>query len=498
MRTLRFYLYMLLFILLISACADNQSVPDEAEEPETESATLRGKVHCAGQGIAGVVVTDGFNFAVTEASGSYALSSGLAATHVYISSPAGYTVPVVNSVPQFYVRLSGVNDRQNVNFELTRPAASDQKHYCIAIGDPQVRNEEELLKLQPILDGMKADIAGNNMNPVHLMVAGDIVFDTPLMHDQSKSYFSIVGQPVYYAIGNHDHIQNKKQPASDLYDKTASDVFKSHYGPTYYSFNKGEVHYVVLDNILYKGGPDTDYSTSISREQLQWLEKDLAFVPKNKLIFVLLHSPTKSRYQSNYGNSSDLHNLLTGYKDVHILSGHTHYNSVLVDGTGITEHNVGAVCGGWWEGPVCVCGTYLGYKIFEIDGTSVRWRYRAHQYPQKQFSVFKPGPRASVLRPAEELLVNVWDWDSGWTVSWSDDNGASFREMLRPSNRTYDPLAYEYFGASGDATFPPGRTWIGASPTDHIFTCVPSAGTTRVIIKVTNHFGEEFSENVSL
>ncbi len=174
--------------------------------------------------------------------------------------------------------------------------------------------------------------------------------------------------------------------------------------------------------------------------------KNLTFVPKNKLIFVLLHSPTKSRYQSNFGNSSDLHSLLAGYKDVHILSGHTHYNSVLVDGTGITEHNVGAVCGGWWERPVCVCGTYLGYKIFEIDGISVRWKYRAHQYPQKQFSVFKPGARASALRPA---------------------------------TRTYDPLAYEYFGASGDASFPPGRTWIGASPTDHIFACVHLQDTPR-------------------
>ena len=483
---------------VLTACGESPASPDDPGNGEISGTTIKGKVYHAGQGVAGVVVTDGYNFAVTDENGNYSLSSGLMATHVYISSPSGYSVPLTNSVPQFYISLKNINDRQNVNFQLIKQATSDQKHFIIAVGDPQVRNEEELQKLKPILDYMKSDIGSKNINPVHLMVAGDIVFDTPLMHDLSKSYFSLVGQPVYYTIGNHDHIQNKTQAASDLYDKKASDTYKSHYGPTYYSFNRGEVHYVVLDNIFYRGGPDTDYSTKITQEQLSWLEKDLSYVPKNKVIFVMLHSPTKSRYQSTYGNSAELHNLLTGYKEVHIISGHTHYNSVLVDETRISEHIVGAVCGGWWEGPVCVCGTYLGYKIFEIDGTNVKWKYRAYLHPEKQFSVFKPGQRAPVLRPSEELLVNVWDWDATWAVSWSEDNGVSFKTMSRSASKTYDPLAFEYFGASGDATFPPGRTWIAASPTDHIFTCVPSPGTNRVIIKATNHFGEEFIEEVIL
>ncbi len=344
---------------------------------------------------------------------------------------------------------------------------------------------------------MKSDIDRNSMNPVHLMVTGDIVFNTPLMHDLSKNYFSAVEQPVYYSIGNHDHLPNKGQ-ASEQYDNYADSVYIRHYGPTYYSFNRGEVHYIVLDNILYKGGSDSEYSVNISQKQLNWLKKDLSYVPKNKVLVVMLHSPTKSRYKSAYGNSDELHEILAGYKDVHIVSGHTHYNSMLFDGTGITEHIVGAMCGGFWEGPVCLGGTYLGYKIFEIDGTNVTWKYRAYEYPDKQFSVFKSEERAPQLRPSNELLVNVWDWDSGWTVNWSEDNGMTFKAMTRYTARTYDPVAFEYFGAADDTTFPPGRTWIEASPTDHIFTSVPSVGTTKVIIKVTNHFGEEFSEEVVL
>ncbi len=90
MRTLIIQLCTLLSVLLIGACADDQSVPDEPEVPETESAMLRGKVHCAGQGIAGVVVTDGFTFAVTDGSGNYSLPSGCRT--MSISSPAGYTI----------------------------------------------------------------------------------------------------------------------------------------------------------------------------------------------------------------------------------------------------------------------------------------------------------------------------------------------------------------------------------------------------------------------
>ena len=200
----------------------------------------------------------------------------------------------------------------------------------------------------------------------------------------------------------------------------------------------------------------------------------------------------------SYGNSKALHKLLSRHKEAHIISAHTHYNSVMSDNSRITEHTVGTICGGWWEGPVCLCGTYIGYKVFAIKGTSVRWKYRAHEHPEKQFSVHKPAERDAALRPSEELLVNVWDWDPSWTVSWSEDSGTTFKKMNHPTERTYDPIAFKYYGATDDPTFPARRSWIGAAPTEHIFTCVPTEGTTEILIKVTNRFGEEFLERVNL
>ena len=229
MKSIIFKFWILAFLFMMGSCKD--SVESNEGGGNSLVTDVKGKVQCTGQGIAGVVVTDGTNFAVTDEDGGYSLPYNSQATHVYISSPSGYSVAVENSVPQFYVKLNSISDKSAVNFNLIKLNDSDLKHYFIAIGDPQVRNEDELVKLKPILDFLKTDLESNHLNPVHLMIPGDIVFDAPVMHTSSKNYYKAVNQPVYYCIGNHDHIQNTTQAASDSYDKTAANTYMSHYGP---------------------------------------------------------------------------------------------------------------------------------------------------------------------------------------------------------------------------------------------------------------------------
>jgi len=492
---LRFFI--ILTVLLISSCDKSGAQNDSNESNGNSSITNEGYVRVGQTGISGIVVTDGTNFTTTDDNGKYTLPYSSSATLIYISSPAGYTVPVENSVPQFWRNIKNIADRKNINFELIKSAVSDQKHYFIAVGDPQVRNESELKLLKPILTEMANNISKQKLEPVHLMVVGDIVFDTPNMHDASKSYFSALNQPVYYAIGNHDHLKTSIETIAN--DQTSDSTYIRHYGPTYYSFNRGQVHYITLDNILYEGGPDTKYSIGFTAEQLAWVKKDLSFVSKDKAVVVMFHAPSMSRYQTTYGNSAELHKLLSGYANVQLLSGHTHYNSVMDNDNGIVEHIVGAACGGFWEGPVCLDGTNLGYKIFKVNGTNITWEYHDYLNPENQFSVSKPGEARPDLAPAaNELLVNVWDWDPQWKVTYSEDNGNTYKAMTRynEQNRVYDPIALTYFGIKGDNTVP-GRTWIGASETDHIFTVVPSQGTSKIIIKVESRF-KTYSKEVEL
>lgn len=482
-------LYLIFMLWVAFACGQNEpSIQNDKDVDDKVVLSNEGYVLCNGQGITNVVVTDGTNLTQTDETGKFSLPYNPSATHVYISSPAGYTVPVEKSVPMFWMDLKKVKDRKNIGFTLNKMTVSDDRHFFVAVGDPQVRNTKELDLLKPILSEMTADITAGRMDPVHLMVAGDIVFDTPRMHDASKEYFSTLGQPVYYAIGNHDHL--KTTDASVHNDKTSDSTYIRHYGPTYYSFNRGKVHYIVLDNILFEGGPDTKYNTYFTQEQLDWVKKDLSYVSKDKALVVMFHAPSMTRYQATYGNSADLHKLLEGYANVQLISGHTHYNSVMDNRNGIIEHTVGAICGGFWEGPACLDGTRLGYKVFEMNGTDFKWEYRDYTDPEAQFSVFKPGETRPVLAPpADELLVNVWDWDTEWKVTYSEDGGHTFKAMTRynEQNRVYDPLALEYFGIKGDNTVP-GRTWITASKTDHIFAVIPSQGIRKVILKVESRF----------
>lgn len=71
-------------------------------------------------------------------------------------------------------------------------------------------------------------------------------------------------------MGNHDKDFKWK---SDL---DASAKYVNQISPAYYSFNIGQVHYVVMDNIncdAYDGTESRNYIKAINNEQLEWLQR---------------------------------------------------------------------------------------------------------------------------------------------------------------------------------------------------------------------------------
>ena len=164
----------------------------------------------------------------------------------------------------------------------------------------------------------------------------------------------------------------------------------------------------------------------------------------------------------------------------------------------IRDSIVAAMCGNWWQ-PELICseGTPIGYKIFDVDGTSFKWKYKCVGQPEQyQMRVYPLGERINILRP-KNVVLNVWDWDPSWKVEYSEDNGQNYRSMFRSLNM-YDITAYNAFGAKGDNTFPVGRTWIQASESDHMFYCRPSIPYNQLKIRVTSRFGDMFSTTVNL
>ena len=468
----------------------------EAGEP------VRGRVVCDGRGVSGVVVTDGGHFTRTDRHGAYELPCAEEAMHVYLSIPSGYTVPVVESVPMFWVRVDTLAVRDHVDFTLLREPDRGRRHRFVALGDPQVRNLRELSQLDSLLASLKAAVermpAGSS---VPVLVAGDVVFNRPKMHLPSKRSFAALGQPVFYAIGNHDHGPIRDSEAPDN-EEPSTRQFRRYYGPTHYSFNRGRVHYIVLDNIRFRGGKRDAYDIGFGAEQLAWVERDLSYVPKNRAVVVLVHSPLQSRQfpdPAHYGDTPALLALLEGYANVQIVSGHTHTNSVATPSRRMTEHTVGAACGGFWEGPFCMDGTPLGYKLFEVRGRRFRWRYVAAGDAERLFSVYPPDTlRCEASRPAGELLVNVWDWDPQWRVEYSEDGGRTFRPMERclyDDQRALDPAVCARFGTAGNPRIP-ARPWIKAAVTDHVFRGTPHSA--RGVVRVVSRFGETRTQEVAL
>ena len=87
-----------------------------------------------------------------------------------------------------------------------------------------------------------------------------------------------VGCPVRYAIGNHDFIG----------ESYGEEVYERLYGPTWYSFDYGNIHFIVLS--IGKGDKPSGY---LPDDQFIWLCEDLKNVGVGKKLIVLDHDLCK-------------------------------------------------------------------------------------------------------------------------------------------------------------------------------------------------------------
>ena len=179
----------------------------------------------------------------------------------------------------------------------------------------------------------------------------------------------------------------------------------------------------------------------------------------------------------------ELNRLLEPF-DAPILTGHTHENEHDFE-QGTHEHVSGAVCGGWWSGPICWDGTPSGYSIYEIRGEQVTWRYKATgQAADHQLRVY---PRGVDAGAPDEIVANVWNWDPEWTVLWYED-GAPRGPMARRIG--LDPLSVQLHSGP---ELPSHRPWVDPRPTGHMFYAPVSAGARQVTVEATDRFGRTYT-----
>jgi hypothetical protein len=166
------------------------------------------------------------------------------------------------------------------------------------------------------------------------------------------------------------------------------------------------------------------------------------------------------------------------------MSAHEHYNANYTPAPHILEHVHAPLSTYFWQTPLSMDGIPAGYTVYEIEGDSVSWYYKAVDYDRRrQFSVCPVG--ADRHRP-DAVTVNVWNFDGQWSVRWWE-NGVPRGPMTRYTG--YDEATVDYIERHrNDFVYP----WLGAAETDHLFYAVPSAPGAEIRVEVCDRFGNVY------
>lgn len=430
------------------------------------SVKLKGRVTNSDSGIPiqGVVISDGYTTTVTDDGGFYNFMGHTNAEYIFYSIPSMYQVTLKNGAPDFYRKINTTLDSINTNFELT-PLINgvEDKFTLISVADPQVLRESNVKRLhnETIVD-LKNE--GLKHNPVYGVTLGDLVHDKPELMNDVKDAFISTNIPFFHTIGNHDKIES----------------YENIFGPTDYSFNRGNAHIVVMNNASGRRG--------FTRTQMSWLKSNLQHVPKNKMLIVCLHIPLVS--DMSYRN--DFLELIKSFNEVHIMSAHTHTNSnYWHEDYNIYEHITGTVSGMWWLGTINRCGAPNGYSVYEVEDNNMKnWYYKPVNYPSSfQIKMYAP----NTFGDTEGYVVaNVWNVDKDWTVELLE-NGVSVGKMERFVD--YDPGTYAFLKASG-LTEPGNKgSPLHYLKTNHLFRLKPIDKNAEIKVKATNQFGNIYIQD---
>lgn len=522
---------------------DDPYIP-EITVPDRPGMTVKGCVTCRGKGVAGVAVSDGCEVALTDAGGLYYLPSKKETGFVFVSVPAGYEVPADGCLPRFYRELAGGEATERHDFTLVE--ADNRSHALLVLADIHLSNRTD--DLSQLRKGFLPDIRAlieayeSAERKVYALTLGDESWDEfwysqAFALPESINELKKIGCTLFNCMGNHD---NDPYCADDW---KASAAYRRLLGPTYYSFNLGGVHYVVLDSIRYvnKGGApgsagDRSYDNYVAEQQLAWLEKDLAVLSdRSAPLVVAMHSPLYARPVSldaagspvqslSLKNGQALMDCLAGFTNVKLITGHAHINYVSEISEALTEYNVGAVCASWWwtgaEGyagnHICKDGSPGGYGVVEADGKNLKWFYKsigcdeAYQFRacdlnEVQITAARYAPHSSDVILSEfageyarenknnEVLINIWGYDSKWSVQVTE--GGVPLPVVRVATR--DPLhIISYEAKRLDNRAPVGST-VASCLTTHLFKVRATAPDTPLEIRVTDRYGRQFKETMT-
>lgn len=477
------------------------------------------------KGISGISVSNGVEVVQTDNKGYYELPVGND-NILFVIKPSGYKVPLneVNQPLYYYIhkplgspadfKYKGSEPTGNlpksVDFALV-PYDEPTKFTSLIFGDPQAYNLDEV---EYFAKGIVSELEGIENIGFGLSL-GDLVGDDLILHNPYIQAVSKVGIAWYNLMGNHD--MNYDATTDSLADET----YEVNFGPANYSFNYGNAHFIVLDDILYPDPRDDQgYWGGFRKDQLDFVENSLKFVDKNKLIVLAFHIPLLSEGNLPNGpfrmeDRQRLFDILKEYPNTLSMSAHTHLQRHNFYGKEDGwhqekphhEYNAGTTSGDWYSGefneqgvPASTMrdGTPKGYAFLTIDNNQYKIDYKVAGKPKEyQIEIFSPKVVAQGRNTSAGIYANFFMGTKGDKVEYRINDGEwapmSFVEDIDPA---YVSQLYKW-----DLTekLMRGRRPSNAVESTHLWRAnIPArtlpVGSHKIEVKATDMFGNVFTE----
>lgn len=248
------------------------------------------------------------------------------------------------------------------------------------VGDPQVDDSTEMGYARR---SVYRELRGRRDLDMCIFL-GDLVNDNMSLLPESVGVFDSLPYQCFMVPGNHDR-DVYRGPKSSMYRQRDLSTWRKAVGYVDTSFVRGNVRFVLMNNVRPSDSGMTDYVGGFTDRQKHWLDsvlnrgvgetrgrKPSRVCVTPALTILATHIP----FSQMKGRDSVLA-LIPDISRLLFVSGHTHFVS---RDDSIPELIAGAACGSWWRGvsdsdgiPYALqsCGAPRGYFIADIhrDGT---------------------------------------------------------------------------------------------------------------------------------
>ena len=345
----------------------------------------------SGDGIGGVSVSNGEAIVQTASDGRYTLEIDRQRDrYVFVSVPSGF-----RPQKRFYTLLGDEESQSTFDFPLIAAPERARNSFRLAhLSDTHVVTDDsgavsgELLAqdLEEIVSTAAPDLA---------VITGDLTnMGTIPELEHYRSAIDSVSIPVISVFGGHDGNIERR---STVGDAPCTRNFEATLGPTYYSFDWGEYHFVVY-------ATEESYFTAGDRERKErWLWADLALQPGSRRSVLMLHTAPDQALLEQFSR----------HNGALILHGHWHSSRVFAFGETIQASAPAACFGGIDTRP-------RGFRLVSFSPQGIETALQASPRPaarstgatRLEGAQSTEQPRRGIAL-GEERFAPVWQHETG-------------------------------------------------------------------------------------